>query len=883
MARRDIPSGLLDNQTPDDWLTLARVASAHGVEGWLARELKTHPSVPAPFQLQVQGAALRVGANHRQRLEDARVALDALRERGLDGMVLKGAALVERYYRDSTLRTYGDVDLFVHPQRFRESIAALERRGFQLLDRNWPLITSDLRGQVHLQQPERGVVELHWHLVNGSRQRKTLRMTYDELWDAVRPMDLAGTPCLGVPPGEEIAHLCLHAAMHGCNRFIWLLDIAMITSTSDVDWDQTARRLSRWRFAQGGYLVLALARAWAGADVPLEQLETMRPGDSTRSLYRRLIKRWDLAEPEQDSRLRELFFATAGDGARARAGLVVDFVVPPAGQHDGGSRTGTLAEVRRVTVGTASRIRGKLSEHGHEHSLLEYQPVGDPIEGREAYLRMIDRTVQPLSTPAGRWAERWRVLADPGAKGMEVPRGAARRRALVAAIRALPHGTQIILKDPLPGSKRRAARIMDDAGVEDNVEYLALPSLRAAAYIVQTDPAAVGYFWRNMLAVPPGTALLAGPVAAGIRLVRAAAPWKTIGALVPGRIVVGRTGPAPSVALAQQRSTTGAPLSSILETAGMRAIVVGASKDPNAKITLLLIPPGADRPELAVKAPTTDAASITVQNELSLLQQLRGVITDDALLETIPHVVDVYDFEGRPAMVVNALSGFPMATAYHRWRRTARPALVLADFRAAGDWLAQFQRGTQGDPSATDLDAGTSAALRQRFPHEPALDAVLRDLDHTNDRFADVKTLRTAAHGDLWFGNLLTADGRITGVVDWERGALNGEPVRDLVHFAITYALYLDRHTRPGRPVAGHPGLIAGPWGAGLAYAIQGEGWFPALFRDFIQDGLRRLGAPPEFWREAALAGIASIAATSGDLEWARRHLELAVRLQRNS
>jgi hypothetical protein len=60
-----------------------------------------------------------------------------------------------------------------------------------------------------------------------------------------------------------------------------------------------------------------------------------------------------------------------------------------------------------------------------------------------------------------------------------------------------------------------------------------------------------------------------------------------------------------------------------------------------------------------------------------------------------------------------------------------------------------------------------------------------------------------------------------------------------------------------------------------VIYAIRGEGWFPDLFRGFLQDGLARLGAAPELWREAALAGLAEIAATTDDPGFALGHLEL--------
>ena len=177
------------------------------------------------------------------------------------------------------------------------------------------------------------------------------------------------------------------------------------------------------------------------------------------------------------------------------------------------------------------------------------------------------------------------------------------------------------------------------------------------------------------------------------------------------------------------------------------------------------------------------------------------------------------------------------------------------------------------------MDGGVTARLRQRFAAVDRLEARLGRLTEIHGRLQRSATPRTAVHGDLWFGNLLLSDGRISGVVDWEAAAPSGEPLRDVVRFALMYALYLDRRTRVGRRVAGHPGLRAGEWGAGVEYALDGDGWFPELFRGFLQRALSRFGAPAERWRDAALAGIAEVAAFTDEDEFARFHFELFQRL----
>jgi hypothetical protein len=320
------------------------------------------------------------------------------------------------------------------------------------------------------------------------------------------------------------------------------------------------------------------------------------------------------------------------------------------------------------------------------------------------------------------------------------------------------------------------------------------------------------------------------------------------------------------------------PLQTFVERSHMRSLVLGTSKDPNAKITILLLPPGADRPALAVKVPTTDVAARAVDREGRMLVELRRRC-GRSLLRTIPRVVDLLEFNGRHALVVTAVPGVPMSAAYLRWRHTARRRAVTADFAIAGRWIAALQSETARDSEPLDMGRDMGGILAARYADEPEIGASIGRLESIRERLRTDRTPRAAVHGDFWFGNVLTVGPRVTGVVDWELGVASGEPVRDLVRFPLMYALYLDRQAAPGLSVAGHRGLRRSLWGAGVVHAIDGSGWFPDLVRGFIQAGLHRLGASPEAWRDAALAGVAEVAATTDDPEFGRRHLELFHRL----
>ena len=318
-----------------------------------------------------------------------------------------------------------------------------------------------------------------------------------------------------------------------------------------------------------------------------------------------------------------------------------------------------------------------------------------------------------------------------------------------------------------------------------------------------------------------------------------------------------------------------------VEQSQLQCLVIGASKDPNAKVTVLLV--GADgQPQLALKAPTTRLAEAAVDAERRVLSEL-AALPPEEVLKTIPRPVDVVEFEGRRALAMTAVRGTPMTTPYMSGRHRRSRTRVAADLAAAADWLDSFRRATAATEAPLEMDGGVSERLRERFAGHDRLEENLERLAGVHARLRRETVPRTAVHGDFWMGNVLVADGRVTGVVDWEAAASSGEPARDLARFAHMYALYLGGRATPRPRVAGHAGLRGGRWGAALEYALEGTGWFPDLYRSFLGDGLARLGASSSAWRALALAGIAETAAFTDHEDFARLHLDLFHRCTRST
>lgn len=141
---------------------------------------------------------------------------------------------------------------------------------------------------------------------------------------------------------------------------------------------------------------------------------------------------------------------------------------------------------------------------------------------------------------AQRWKENWTVLGPPDAIRVDLPRSRAARRAMVGRVRALPVGAAVVLCDGVLASRWRCRRFAVRAGVRLERQYLALPSARSPAFLVEDARRPLSYFCAAVLSVPPGVALLAAPVG----LLARAAAWLAragvAGAVAPGRVAVGR-------------------------------------------------------------------------------------------------------------------------------------------------------------------------------------------------------------------------------------------------------------------------------------------------------------------------------------------------------
>lgn len=390
--------------------------------------------------------------------------------------------------------------------------------------------------------------------------------------------------------------------------------------------------------------------------------------------------------------------------------------------------------------------------------------------------------------------------------------------------------------------------------------YVTLPSRRHPVVVAEDRAPVLSYVRESLLAVPPSLPAWLYSAA------RAALAAPAVRRCVPRLTVPGPAGGNG------QAGTARSDIDRLLGSGHL--VLLDHSHDPDASFVLLLFPPGSSLPELAVKVPTGPGSVPGILREAEQLRAMAALPLGEAR-PAVPELVGLLRHGGLPALATTALPGVPMLVAYHRPGHHSRPGPVHADFTMAADWLATLQSNTAGATAPLDIAPDAAGVLDLRTGCERAAE----ELRALRRRLRQYAAPPAAVHGDFWPGNILVRDGRVSGVVDWEHARTSGSPLCDPARFVVGYCEYLDRRTRPGHRVPGHPGLVAGEPGAALAYALEGTGWYPRLVRGFLSAALRRLGLPPACGRDAVLAEVAAVAAEATDPEFAQAQVRAFIRL----
>lgn len=171
----------------------------------------------------------------------------------------KGAALAHLDYPDPSLRTFGDVDLIVHPDDWLQSLKVLQagglRRDAASLGDNYDrkfgkgatLTTAD-----ELQ------IDLHRRFAIG---RFGVTSRTEDLFRQTCSVSLAGRSIPVLTPEHRLLHACYHASLGGFRRLRAFRDVAQLILVTGADWAETVEAAKRWKAE--AVVAAAVLETWA--------------------------------------------------------------------------------------------------------------------------------------------------------------------------------------------------------------------------------------------------------------------------------------------------------------------------------------------------------------------------------------------------------------------------------------------------------------------------------------------------------------------------------------------------------------------------------------------------------------------------------------------
>ncbi len=232
--------------------------------------------------------------------------LRTLATEGIQVVVLKGMALVERFYGDPGFRNVGDIDLLVAGENFGRAVAILEESGWKQVGpehahnrAGFDSISPWALGEICFRDEKGRRLDLHFHLVPYYWLRRLYHLDMKEIWRKVEPFpgDIL-SEAWTLSPEHQLIYTCLHLGQHGLISLQNLLDVDLLIrklcSHPDWDWEHVFHLCRDWDLKSTLYHALLFAKTLFGTPVPAPVFLGLDPGALAKFRLRMLRQPKDL-------------------------------------------------------------------------------------------------------------------------------------------------------------------------------------------------------------------------------------------------------------------------------------------------------------------------------------------------------------------------------------------------------------------------------------------------------------------------------------------------------------------------------------------------------------------------------------------------------------
>jgi len=227
-----------------------------------------------PILPRLKGIYRRGWARNQMVLSGKPALINAMREKGILTMLLKGAALIPTVYHDVGARPMDDLDLFVPHGRALEAMKVLLARGWESEFLNHEALVDSLHA-CHFRHPKEGNLDLHWHLMHADCRPEADA----DFWSGRVPLQWEGFDTFVLQPADQLLHTCEHGPrFNSVPPVRWLADAWKIIHAAgpSLDWDRFCHQARQRQLTLPTRLTLEWLEQNIGAAAPADVLRLLR-------------------------------------------------------------------------------------------------------------------------------------------------------------------------------------------------------------------------------------------------------------------------------------------------------------------------------------------------------------------------------------------------------------------------------------------------------------------------------------------------------------------------------------------------------------------------------------------------------------------------------
>lgn len=200
----------------------------------------------------------------------------------IETLVVKGAALIPLFYRDSGVRGMGDFDVVVRERQFGDAVRVLLGAGWGTRFWRPELFDTRFDHAIAFLDADGNSVDLHCHLLMACCEPTA----DDPFWDASRPLEIEGEATRTLCATDHLIQACVH----GINwvrvpPLRWIADAMTVMQgrQEGIDWDRLAELAQTRELTLPLESTLSYLRRTFDAPVPEDVLRRLAGGPITRT------------------------------------------------------------------------------------------------------------------------------------------------------------------------------------------------------------------------------------------------------------------------------------------------------------------------------------------------------------------------------------------------------------------------------------------------------------------------------------------------------------------------------------------------------------------------------------------------------------------------